>query len=253
MSELKDDLADPAAPAPKAAALVAAHIRKQIVMGELAEGDLLPPEAEMLEQLSVSRPTLRQAFRVLEAEHLITVQRGSRGGTTVHRPSAQLASRYLGDLLRFRGVTLGDVHAAKLMIEPAAVAELARNHDDATVASLRELLEAQRTASTETEMRRAADSFHVRVVELAGNATLSEYAKLVHYLIRGHVRRYESMRRQDEPPLGHGESGAHERLIELIEAGASHAASLHWRQHLETVRDQLARVCPLDSALDQQE
>lgn len=253
MSELKDDLVEPAAPAPKAAALVAAHIRKQIVMGDLAEGDLLPPEAEMLEQLSVSRPTLRQAFRVLEAEHLITVQRGSRGGTTVHRPSAQLASRYLGDLLRFRGVTLGDVHAAKLMIEPAAVAELARNHDDATVARLRELLEAQRTATTEDEMRRAADTFHVQVVELAGNATLSEYAKLVHYLIRGHVRRYEAIRRQGDPPLGHGESGAHERLIELIEAGASHAASQHWRRHLETVRDQLARSCPMDGELDEQE
>jgi DNA-binding FadR family transcriptional regulator len=120
------------------------------------------------------------------------------------------------------------------MIEPAAVAELARSHDDATVTGLRELLEAERTANTETEMRRAADTFHVRVVELAGNSTLSEYAKLVHYLIRGHIRRYESMRRQNEPPLGHGESGAHERLIELIEAGASHAASQHWRRHLET-------------------
>jgi hypothetical protein len=38
MSELKDDLLEPAAPAPKAAALVAAHIRKLIVKGELAEG-----------------------------------------------------------------------------------------------------------------------------------------------------------------------------------------------------------------------
>ena len=252
MSELKSDLVEPSAPTPKAAAVVAAHIRKQIVMGELSEGDLLPPEAEMLEQLSVSRPTLRQAFRVLEAEHLITVQRGSRGGTTVHRPSAKLASRYLGDFLRFRGVTLGDVHDAKLMIEPAAVAELARNHDDATIADLRELLEAQKAAGTDIEMRRAADTFHVRVMELAGNSTLSEYAKLIHYLIRGHVQRYESTRRQDEPPLGHGESGAHERLIELIEAGASHAASRHWREHLESVRDQLAQRCPMDSALDQQ-
>jgi GntR family transcriptional regulator, transcriptional repressor for pyruvate dehydrogenase complex len=254
MSELKTEPAESPAPAPKAAALVAAHIRKQIVMGELAEGDLLPPEAEMLEKLSVSRPTLRQAFRILEAEHLITVQRGSRGGTTVHRPSARLASRYLGDLLRFRNVTLGDVHEAKFMIEPAAVAELARNHDDTAIGDLRELLEAQGAATTDAEMRRAADKFHVRVMELAGNSTLAEYAKLVHYLIRGHIRRYESMRRQDHDlPLGHGESAAHERLIELIEAGASHAASQHWRQHLVAVRDQLADRCPMDSPLDEPE
>lgn len=254
MSESVSGVSEHRAPAPKAAALVAAHIRKRIVMGDLSEGDLLPPEADMLEQLSVSRPTLRQAFRILETEHLITVQRGSRGGTTVHRPSAKLASRYLADLLRFRGVTLGDVHHAKLMIEPAAVAELARNHDETTVAALRGLLsDHQATANVDGEVPSMADMFHVRVVELAGNATLSEYAKLVHYLIRGHVRRFETSRRHDEPPLGHGESGAHERLVELIEAGASHAASQHWRLHLERVRDQLAQRCPMDSALDQQD
>src|SRR5258705_4678952 len=100
---------EPDTPAPKAASLIAAQIRKQIVMGELAEGDALPSEAEMVKRLGVSRPTLRQAFRILETEHLIAVQRGSRGGGTVFRPSAKLASRYLSDLLRYRANTLGDV------------------------------------------------------------------------------------------------------------------------------------------------
>src|SRR6201996_1180493 len=121
---------------PKAASVVAAHIRKQIVMGELAEGDLLPSEAEMVKRLGVSRPTLRQAFRILETEHLITVQRGARGGTTVLRPSTKLASRYLSDLLRHRVTTLGDVLAARLLIEPAVVELLARRRDDAAIEAL---------------------------------------------------------------------------------------------------------------------
>lgn len=122
--------------APNAASVVAAAIRKQIVMGELSEGELLPSEAELLKQLKVSRPTLRQAFRILEAEHLITVQRGSRGGTTVHRPSGRLAARYLSDLLQYRRVSIGDVFRARMMIEPAAVAQLARHRDDAAIAEL---------------------------------------------------------------------------------------------------------------------
>ncbi|EIV96383.1 transcriptional regulator, partial [Frankia sp. QA3] len=56
---------------PKTAELVAAHLRRQIVRGELHEGDALPPEAVLMEQFGVSRPTLREAFRVLESEALI--------------------------------------------------------------------------------------------------------------------------------------------------------------------------------------
>src|SRR5439155_5195777 len=62
---------------PKTAELVAAHLRRQIVRGELKEGDALPPETALMEQFNVSRPTLREAFRVLESEALITVRRGS--------------------------------------------------------------------------------------------------------------------------------------------------------------------------------
>lgn len=240
------------APAPKAASVVAAQIRKQIVLGELAEGDLLPSEAEMLKKLSVSRPTLRQAFRILETEHLITVQRGSRGGTTVLGPSIKLASRYLSDLLRFRGVTLGDVLSARLMIEPAAVAQLARRHDETAVDALRELVAGQRAAVADDDIARSADQFHVRLVELAGNSTLSQYSKLVHYLIRGHVRRHEPARRTGVAALAHGSADAHAHLVDLVAAGAVHAASTHWRQHLEDVHAQLSRRVDLNSELEAQ-
>jgi DNA-binding FadR family transcriptional regulator len=230
--------------------VVAGHIRKQIVMGELEEGATLPSEAEMLKQLSVSRPTLRQAFRILETEHLITVQRGSRGGTTVLGPSIELASRYLSDLLRFRAVTFGDVLAARLMIEPAAVAQLARRHDEHAIATLRELVSEQVAAEAEGSEKKARDYFHVRLVELAGNATLAQYSKLVHYLIRGHVRRYESAWRRDDITLGHGSADAHARLVDLVAAGAVHAASNHWRQHLTEVQNQFAERLDLDATLE---
>jgi DNA-binding FadR family transcriptional regulator len=238
---------------PKAAPLVAAQIRKQIVLGELAEGDSLPSEAEMLKQLSVSRPTLRQAFRILETEHLITVQRGSRGGVTVLGPSIKLASRYLSDLLRFRGVTLGDVLQAWLMIEPAAVARLAQRHDDESVTVLRALVDEQRSSETAADQQKSADQFHVRLVELAGNATLTQYSKLVHYLIRGHLRRYESARRHGDTEWQHCSPDAHDHLVDLVAAGAVHAASSHWRRHLVEVRDQLAERFDLNAPLEPQE
>jgi len=48
------------------------------VLGELREGDTLPPETTLMGQFGVSRPTLREAFRILETESLISVRRGAR-------------------------------------------------------------------------------------------------------------------------------------------------------------------------------
>src|ERR1700758_2004663 len=65
---------------PKMADRVAAVLRRMFVRGEIPEGTMLPPESELMERFGVSRPTLREAFRVLESESLIQVHRGVRGG-----------------------------------------------------------------------------------------------------------------------------------------------------------------------------
>ena len=59
---------------------VAAALRRMFNHGEITEGTMLPPESELMERFGVSRPTLREALRILESESLIEVQRGVRGG-----------------------------------------------------------------------------------------------------------------------------------------------------------------------------
>ena len=114
---------DVAAPVkvPKTAELVATQLRNQIIRGELREGDALPPESTLMEQFGVSRPTLREAFRVLESEALISVRRGARGGARVHAPNGDVAARYAGLVLQFRGATLADVYEARKAIDPRPV------------------------------------------------------------------------------------------------------------------------------------
>src|SRR5690349_3670465 len=84
---------------PKAAELVAARIRRQIVDGDLPAGTGLPPEAELVARYGVSRPTLREAFRILESERLVTVRRGVKGGALVQSPSLDVATRSAQALL----------------------------------------------------------------------------------------------------------------------------------------------------------
>jgi GntR family transcriptional repressor for pyruvate dehydrogenase complex len=64
--------------APKAAQIVARTLRRLIADGELKAGDFLPNEAKLIDQFAVSRATLREAVRLLEADGLIEVRPGAR-------------------------------------------------------------------------------------------------------------------------------------------------------------------------------
>jgi DNA-binding FadR family transcriptional regulator len=68
---------------PKAGELVARHLRNRIIRGELPEGTMLPSEHDLIRQFGVSRPTLREAIRVLESEQLLEITRGLHGGARV--------------------------------------------------------------------------------------------------------------------------------------------------------------------------
>ena len=57
---------------PRLAEVVAGVLRERIVNGELGDGDLLPKQDELIEEYRISRPTLREALRILEGEGLLS-------------------------------------------------------------------------------------------------------------------------------------------------------------------------------------
>ena len=72
---------------------IADELRHLIVSGKLSEGDSLGREPDLVERFGVSRPSLREALRILEAEGLITVVRGMLGGVVVHQPDGRMTAR----------------------------------------------------------------------------------------------------------------------------------------------------------------
>ncbi len=96
---------------------IADELRRLIVAGELSEGDSLGHEPELVERFGVSRPSLREALRILEAEGLITVVRGVLGGVVVHEPSERMTARTTALVLQARNVSVADVHDARRLLE----------------------------------------------------------------------------------------------------------------------------------------
>ncbi|MGV0852411.1 FadR/GntR family transcriptional regulator [Mycolicibacterium phlei] len=228
--------------APKTAELIADHLRSSIVRGVLKEGDALPTEVELVKQFGVSRPTLREAFRILESESLIVVRRGSRGGVLVSAPEVSVAARDFGLLLQMSGTTLTDLYEARKVFEPAAAQMLARRATPEDVADLRAAADALATQvgqGTEgadfAEWSAAAFRFHDLIMERAGNNTLRLFAAVLREVVTRHMNRV--MRRATDPAgiLKQVKQTvrAFHRLVDLVEAGDAAGARDHWAAHME--------------------
>jgi GntR family transcriptional regulator, transcriptional repressor for pyruvate dehydrogenase complex len=216
---------------------IADELRALIVSGHLADGESLGREPDLVERFGVSRPSLREALRILEAEGLITVVRGVLGGVIVHQPNERMTARTAALLLQSRNVTLGDVHEARTMIEPAAVRVLASSPRRKSVDELKSLIEAQRAVIDDPEAFGHANArFHERLVAMAGNQTLSIVAEMLNEVVARAVTAVsKSNSRRDSLATRQRGIRSQERLIELIAIGASIDAEAHWRTHMEAV------------------
>lgn len=219
---------------PKTAQLVAARLRRQIINGELKEGDVLPTEAVLMERFGIARPTLREAFRILEAESLLSIRRG-RPGARVQLPSREVAARYAGLVLQAENTPIQDVFEARLQLEPASARMLANTATRKTLAVLREALDAEEAAlDDDIAFSDAGARFHKEVVALAGNRTLALFADMMESIVASGNREVirEAGSGPDQHRIAHR---AHERLYKFIEANSPDEAEDHWRAHLEAV------------------
>ncbi len=212
---------------PKTAEIVAGHIRRRIVNHELRQGDALPPEAALIQEFDVSRPSLREAFRILESEGLISVQRGARGGARVLEPSVDACARYAGLVLQHRDTTLSDVLDARVILESPAARILAARRDH--VASARAL--ATCLAAGQVEEIAHFHEFNALVVELTGSQTLILVTTLLEHISYSatlHLR----MPADDGDRLIKRATRSRHKLVELISSGSADKAEAHWRAHL---------------------
>lgn len=225
--------AGPVVRLPKAAELVAAGLRRQIIRGEVAEGVMLPPESDLMARFGVSRPTLREAFRVLESEGLITMRRGARGGARVQLPVREVAARYAAFTLEYRGVTIRDVYDARTALEIPSVGKLALDRTDADLAVLDAALSAQEAAAQDPrELTRLHGDFHPLLVRLAGNQTLTLLNEMLHEIVEVANTSLKPGSAADLARARVSTSKAHRRLVEHIAARDQRRAEDLWRRHL---------------------
>ena len=233
---------------PKLSHLVASRLRGEIVSGRLKPGSALLPESKMLEIFDVSRPTLREALRVLEAEELIAVGRGYRTGAMVLGPNIHKAAEYATSMLVHEGVTMRDLHQARMSFEPAIIRSLKGAALKLATPKLRACIARMQTALAERrflDVLAGTNRFHEELGRSSGNKTMtvfigmlqtiSDEAFAINLTADGVVNHSTLQRNMAKTVVAYG------ALCDLLEKGRIAEAATFWRRYMEGALDFLVR------------
>jgi GntR family transcriptional repressor for pyruvate dehydrogenase complex len=224
---------------PRLAEVVASVLRERIIDGSLADGDLLPKQDELLEEFRISRPSLREALRILESEGLIRVRRGNVGGSVVEVPTADTSAYTFGLVLQSRRGTVADLADAIKHIEPITASLCAERADRkrAVLPALEDNLARTDAAIGDgPAFTRLAREFHELMVASCGNETLILTVGALESLWSEQERRWaqaaQSQGRYPAPRQQREVQAAHKALAKAIAAGQAERASRLAHNHL---------------------
>jgi len=229
--------AEPLIRVPKAGELIAEAIRQRVVRGELKSGDALASEADLMVEFRVSRASLREAFRILEAESLVEVKRGAGGGARIRLPSDDTAAKSIGMMLQIRGATLKQLFDARLYIEPPLLHQFALTRTEADLEELRRHLAREREHIPDFRaFALAAAEFHRVIVQMAGNVILALFIGMLDELYLRHLMRFVGQARPDLLTLNKAVHETHSQLVDCLARNDGNGAEIVWRYHVQRSR-----------------
>ncbi|TCO50517.1 GntR family transcriptional repressor for pyruvate dehydrogenase complex [Kribbella antiqua] len=168
--------------------LVLHRVEAELAAGRLRIGERLPGERVLAEQLGISRPSVREAVRVLEAMGVVRTATGSgpeAGAVIVAEPVSPLTA-VLRLHLATNHLPMGDVVQTRILLESWAAREAAEQQANAD--ELEILLDAMDAPGlSPEEFHRLDAEFHVALSGLAGNVLIAAVMASLRSAIHGYV------------------------------------------------------------------
>ena len=147
------------------------HLTEGIERARLRTGDRLPSESELAEQLEISKPTLRQALRVLELSGLLEVRRGKTGGIFVATDLVPAVA--ISSAVAIEESVAIDTLRARRVLEHAVVLEAASTCTEIDFGEVERTIELlERHLGERPSVMRADAMFHRALVRSCHNATI---------------------------------------------------------------------------------
>jgi DNA-binding FadR family transcriptional regulator len=215
------------------------QIRALIRSERLRPGDRLPSERDLGERMGVSRVTVREALRVLEAGGLVEIRVGAKGGAFVTAPSSAKIGTGLADLISLSPLTALEVTEARQVFEIGMLPLVVERATDEDVAELRAMVKEHQAAlrAGEYSMPLSA-AFHIRLAACTHNTAIEMLVRSFHGPLLMSLREAQV----SAPLMGHRGTVEHRDLVEAVAARDVPRAEEIMRTHLRRTARRVART-----------
>jgi GntR family transcriptional repressor for pyruvate dehydrogenase complex len=219
---------------------ITTYVRGAISSGKLRPGDRLPPEAELARSLGVSRPTVREALKVLESQNVLRSSTGPTGGTFVEAINGAGVAEYLKDsislLLDVDELTLEELWAAREDIEIRAVGMAATRRTEQDLAMMRRTIESDEYKDFDVYFPDI--TFHRAIANASKNRLLSLFMLSIHMTIRTLAERYIL------PEAKQASQSQHRLIYEAILDQDEALARMRIKEHLQMAYEVYRQAIP---------
>lgn len=225
---------------------ISRQLQSAIAVGLLNDGDKLPPENVLAEQLGVSSITLRQSLAEMRLKGLVETRRGRGGGSFISGKALATPEQLLAEFKRRSSEDLRDLGDLAATIAAGVGRRAALRADEQDLRRCRELARRFARATTAEELRRTDSRFHISLGVAAQsrrltNATIQVHSELASLLWVGGASA-ASVRTASEE---------HDAILDAIEGrdeeAADHLAAAHFERESEVLLDfflELATTTP---------
>jgi GntR family transcriptional repressor for pyruvate dehydrogenase complex len=207
---------------------VVQRIREVIEQGHLRAGDRLPTEAELGEQLGVSRTVVREAVSQLESLGLLSVQRG-RGMFVGNGSSLSRCVQMLRTALALSPKELAQFTEFRKAIECYAARRAAELASPEDVAGLQALCDdMDREGRDDLEAMQLDFQFHRRLMAITGNALMCSVLEVIQeFVLAAMVQTTPQPRDREQSHR------RHQPIVRAVRAGNPDAAEKAMQVHME--------------------
>ncbi len=211
------------------------QILEQIVSGTLKEGDKLPSEKELCLMFEVSRPVVREAMMLLQADGLVVARQGS--GTYVQRrpPQGLIALAGASDV-----AGMLRCYELRVPLEGEAAALAAKRRSPEQLGQIKAALDDLAHAFETRSAASAADfAFHRAVAEASCNDMFVSILETLHAAIENSMTVALNITSQGSAERSRRVLEEHSRIYEAIAIGDADAANLAMRYHINRARQRI--------------
>lgn len=212
------------------------QVRQTILEGKLRPGDRLPPERELVQKFGVSKHSLREALRALEAMGFLSIRKGVGGGAVVLEVDIETTRDSIFNFLHFQNVSVQDLSGVRKIFEPHLTRVAAQCLSPEGLEALKlthkrcweALLRGENIYKYELEFHR-----------ILANASNNPVFMLIQDFVNSSL---ENIKSDLRPGLAFLKQvlEAHDRILEAIQDGDSERAGMEMYRH----------VCEVEEALE---